>query len=343
MLSICIPTYNRARYLSNCLHSIATNLSQSELDFEICISDNCSTDETEKVVRIMQKKMAIKYQKNSSNLGIPRNFINVVAMAKGQFVWLIGDDDLLLPYALIELLSLIKNNSKVDFFFINSFHLTREYVFSYPQPFDAINLPEKMAPFSLYKKSGQIKFLDLIDPKKSFDFLGGMYLSVFRRELWNQNVKALDNKAISDVRIFSHFDNTFPHVKIFSRAFAKSDAYFFAKPLSVCLSGAREWSPMYPMIHSVRLIEALEEYRKNGLPYFQYLRCKNYALNNFLADLAWMILYRQKSGFAYVKLWKILATSCLFPNLYLSIFYYLARKFKKQFNTFKNLRDGSQV
>ena len=47
-----------------------------------------------------------------------------------------------------------------------------------------------------------------------------MFLSVFRRKNWNKNVGALDELAISDDHTFSHFDNTFPHVKIFSQAFA---------------------------------------------------------------------------------------------------------------------------
>ena len=63
-LSICIPTYNRAFHLNNCLHSIISNKSRFAIDFEICVSDNCSTDETEKVVRRAQQSIDIKYNKN---------------------------------------------------------------------------------------------------------------------------------------------------------------------------------------------------------------------------------------------------------------------------------------
>ena len=63
-VSICIPTYNRASHLRNCLHSIISNQSRSAIDFEVCVSDNCSTDETEKVVRCAQESIDIKYHKN---------------------------------------------------------------------------------------------------------------------------------------------------------------------------------------------------------------------------------------------------------------------------------------
>jgi glycosyltransferase involved in cell wall biosynthesis len=295
---------------------------------EVCVSDNGSTDGTMEVVKRMQEKMHIKYNRNSVNLGIPQNFLNAVNLASGEFAWLIGDDDLIMPNMLDKLLALFDINPGVDFFYINTFHLNTEYVFSFPQPFDIQNLPTGLEPFSSYKKSGLLPFLDLINPAISFDFLGGMFLSVFRRDKWLENVKELDSKAIIDLRTFSHFDNTFPHIKIFSKAFANSTAYFYAEPLSVCLTGAREWSPMYPFVHSVRLVEALGEYRKNGLGLFKYLLCRNFALNSFIPDIVSMYLYRKVSGFNYINPIKLIFSNSLFPNFYFSVIYYLIRKTK---------------
>lgn len=317
-ISICIPTYNRAGHLANCLQSIIVNQSRSKIDFQVCVSDNCSTEETEDVIRRAQASIAIKYQKNHGNLGVAKNILNVVEMADGEFVWLIGDDDLLLPYAMEELYDLIGKHPNVEFFYINSFHLTMQYVFSFPQPFDTANLPKDMAPFSSWTNSGEMRFIDLVNPKISFDFLGGMFLSVFRRRNWSLNVSVLDEAAISDSRTFSHFDNTFPHVKIFSKAFANSKAFFYAKPLSICLTGAREWAPMYPFVVSVRLVEALNEYRKNGLPYIKYLQCKNYALGNFVPDFVWMLKNKDWSGYTYIKPLRLIFSNCLYPNFYFS-------------------------
>lgn len=327
-LSICIPTYNRAKHLVNCLESINSMSFKNKSLLEVCVSDNCSTDETELVVRKMQSKINIKYSRNKVNLGIPQNFINVVNMASGEFVWLIGDDDLLLPDAFDKLFFLLDKYNDVDFFYINSYHLDTEYVLSYPQPFNTSFLPKKMKQFSSYKKTGTLFFLDLINPKISFDFLGGMFLSVFKRSKWQENINVLNPIALSDLRTFSHFDNTFPHIKIFAKAFANSKAFFHSEPLSVCLTGAREWSPMYPFVHSVRLVEALDEYKKNGLPYLRYLWCRNFALNNFIPDIVSMYLNRKSSGYVYVNPFNLVIKNCFFPNFYLSFFYYFIRKFK---------------
>lgn len=169
-LSICIPTYNRAILLSNCLNSIVLNKNTSNLDFEVCVSDNCSTDFTEQVVSNAQKDLNIKYQKNSQNMGMTNNFLKVVEMAEGEFIWLIGDDDLFLPNSIESLFNLFKKYPSTDFFYINSFHLTTNYIFSFEQPFNTENLPANMKRVSSFSKSSEMSFFNLIDPKISFDF-----------------------------------------------------------------------------------------------------------------------------------------------------------------------------
>ncbi len=327
-LSICIPTFNRARHLSNCLQSIISMNKPTGLNYEVCISDNGSNDKTKEIVLKAKKKIKINYSRNEINLGIPRNFIKVVSMAVGEFVWLIGDDDLLLPHTLDTLKILFEKNKGVDFFYINSFLLDTNYVLSFQQPFEISNLPNNMKKFSLHEKSQELNFFELINPKVSFDFLGGMFLSIFKRKMWLENVSILNNEAINDTRVFSHFDNTFPHVKIFSKAFANSKAYFQLEPLSVCLSGAREWAQMNPLVSSIRLVEALYEYRKNGLNYFQYIYCKNKALSNFIPHLLKILLNKENSGYDYIILRKHIINNMLYPNFYLSVIYYLYKKLK---------------
>ncbi len=328
-LSICIPTFNRANHLADCLNSLIISKQNTKNDFEICVSDNNSTDNTEKVVKNAQKKVLIKYIKNNSNIGFPGNCIKVVEMASGEFVWIIGDDDLILPDAINKVLHLIKNNSNIDFFYLNSFHLDKNYLDKYPRPFDTNNLPHGMEPFSKYKKDGQLPFLKLIDPKISFDFLGGIFLYAFKRENWIKNIDNLSLESINDLRRFSSFENTFPHVKIISKAFKHSMAYFNSDPLSVNLSGVREWAAMSPLVMSIRLSEGLGEYRKHGLPLAKYIIARNFALNNFFSDYIKLVFHRKNSGGIYINLIKVLMHNCLYPNFYFSAIYFFARKLKK--------------
>jgi hypothetical protein len=189
-----------------------------------------------------------------------------------------------------------------------------------------------MTTFSSYKISGRRSFISLVDPKVSFDFVGAMFLAVFKKKNWLENVNALDSNAITDPRTFSHFDNTFPHVKIFAKAFANSQAYILTTPLTVNLSGAREWAPMSPLINIVRLIEALDEYRLNGLSLLQYLRCKNFALRTFFPDYARMLFRKNESGYYYIRPVHLLLNSLFYPNAWLSPFYYMIEKIKARVN-----------
>jgi len=328
-ISVCIPTYNRAIYLENCLNSIFLCKLESKFDFQVCISDNNSDDITEDVVLKFQKYLDIKYHKNKSNFGRVKNYLQVVDMADGDFIWLIGDDDLLLTNSINDLQNLINEHPNVDFFYVNSFHLSADYLKNFPIPFDTKNLPKKMIPFSKRTISGELPFYKLIDPNVSFDFLGGMFLSVFRKNMWISNIDALDEKAINDKSPFSHFDNTFPHLKIFSNAFMKSNAYFNEKPLNVCLSGAREWAPLNPLVMSIRLIEALKEFRKNGLSLWRYIYCKNFALGNFFSDFLLILLNKKHSGYAYIQPLNIIFSNMLYPNFYFSIIKFIARQVHK--------------
>lgn len=328
-LSVCIPTYNRSVFLVNCLHSIAANRGHIGIDVQLCISDNCSTDDTEAIVREAQQHVPIKYSRNATNIGLVRNILRTAEMADGEFIWMIGNDDLLMPNALDEIIELITRHRQIEYFFVNSSHLSAEYVLAFPQPFALSNLPAGMPRYSPRQFSGEIPFMDLVDPGIAFDFLGGIFLSVFKREKWIANVTVLDPAAMASDEMFSHFDNTFPHVKIFANAFARSGAYFCATPLSVCLAGVREWAPMYPLVHSVRLVEALDEYRKHGLPYGRYWHCKNYALNNFVADFCFMLLHRRESGFAYLRPLRMFLDYCWYPNVYFSFISFCVRKLKR--------------
>jgi glycosyltransferase involved in cell wall biosynthesis len=326
LLTICIPTYNRCGHLANCLNSIKIATDKINADVEICISDNGSTDNTQDVVKKCNLTVPLKFHRNSSNIGIPRNFLNVINMASGEFTWLVGDDDLLLPDTISRLLQVISEQPNVDFFYVNAYHLTTEFVLDHPQPFNSRKLPAKMERFSAFDEDGARPFLSLIDPDVSFDFLGGMFLSVFRRQHWLDHQHVLSEQALKSDQTFSHFDNTFPHVKIFAHAFAGSRAYFNGEPMIVCLTGAREWAPLYAMIKSVRLVEATILFKKCGLSHWQYFKCRNFALKTYWPNVGWMLVNFRISGAKYLLQMPTMLTNLLYPNYYLSIPYYIVRK-----------------
>jgi glycosyltransferase involved in cell wall biosynthesis len=325
-VSICIPTYNRPNNLINCLNSLTL---QTNSNFEVCISDNCSDENIEKLIEPYTRKMNIKFSRNKQNLGAALNFLKVASMAKNEFIWFIGDDDLLVPNAIEDLLCLIKKNSECDFFWINSSHLSSDFLNEFTHPFNTKNLPKNMKTLSFLKKDKKLMFFDLIKHKIAFDYLLGVFVCVFKKEEWNNNLHVIDYKMIKDKKSWSNFENTCFHIKIFCEAFKNSRAYFCSTPLSVNLHGVREWKNIYPFVEIVRIPEALDYYRSKGLNFFQYVYEKNYALRNFFNYFIKIFLNGEKMGSKYVNFKKHFLKNLIYPNSWLSIVYFISRKTSK--------------
>lgn len=111
LLSICIPTWNRAKLLSKSLNSFREQLtSMDSSEIEIFVSDNASDDDTPQVVRsFIDQGLPITYNRNPENVGAARNFIKCMQWASGKYIWLLGDDDLLNDGAISYILELIRN------------------------------------------------------------------------------------------------------------------------------------------------------------------------------------------------------------------------------------------
>lgn len=110
-VSLCIPVYNGEKYLKEALDSI---LSQTFQRFEIIISDNASTDRTEKICReYLKKDDRISYYRNKMNIGGPRNYNRLVDLASGDYFKWTAYDDILAPEYLEECVNVLDNDSSI--------------------------------------------------------------------------------------------------------------------------------------------------------------------------------------------------------------------------------------
>ena len=336
IFSICIPTFNRRESLDNCLNSIfISNQHVSDFKYEICISDNCSSDDVSSVIKKYSHILDIKFNKNNKNLGFALNALKSVSMAKGKFAWMIGNDDLLLPQTLVKIKSLILENPEVDYFFANSYYLNSNFLDSFPKPFDTKYLQyNSMKRVSQLQNNKNVKFWEIIDPKVSWEFLIGIFLSIFNRQKWEDHKNVLNYEDLKDTRPWSNFDNTCIHPKILSTAFKNSKSYISSEPLSINLIGEREWFNLYEFIEIVRIPELLDYYRKQGLGLFKYWYCKNYSLRNFLNFFFKILIRGDKAGLGYINFNKHILKNLLYPNVYMSLIYFIGRSFNK---VFKNL------
>ena len=92
-VSVCIPTYNGAAFLAEAMTSV---LRQTFTDFELLIVDDGSTDTTLDIARSFADPRITIHQ-NERRLGIPANWNRGIALARGEYVCIFHQDDVMMP------------------------------------------------------------------------------------------------------------------------------------------------------------------------------------------------------------------------------------------------------
>ena len=113
LISLLIPVYNIGKtYLEECLESI---LNQTYQNFEIILVDDCSTNEEtlETLKKYEQNaKITVKYRKENGHISRATN--DALKLAKGEFVGLIDNDDVISSHALYEVVKVLNEDKTWD-------------------------------------------------------------------------------------------------------------------------------------------------------------------------------------------------------------------------------------
>lgn len=117
LLTLAIPTYNRAEILDKLLENITTDPRYSIGTVEILVSDNASTDHTSEIVA---KYSSVNYFRNDKNIGF-ENFTVALNLSSGVYIHLLNDTARLLPGMLGLMLDEIEksNPKEVNLLFVN--------------------------------------------------------------------------------------------------------------------------------------------------------------------------------------------------------------------------------
>ncbi len=119
VLSICIPTFNRAGYLQKTLQSIVAQPGFAE-SCEIVISDNHSTDATGDVVApFLSVYKNIRYYRNETNIGADRNFLQLLSLGRGVYLKLNSDKTCFCEDRLPELVQVLEKSHDGVVFVLN--------------------------------------------------------------------------------------------------------------------------------------------------------------------------------------------------------------------------------
>jgi glycosyltransferase involved in cell wall biosynthesis len=326
-LSICIPSYNRFKNLDNLLSSIVNNHVSNKL-IEIIVTDNASKDMTASVVNKYKKKIRLRYFRNTYNLGMAKNIINCTKFANGEFIWILGDDDLLFKNSLKEILKVINKNKDCDFFFFNSLNIPKNQKLKFLQNNTNLNL-EKFKKFSKIKDDKKDYLKNNINYNETPDFLGGIFLSIFKKKIWKNGIKVFYKKKLIENKKFLSLESTFPHTVIFANEFLHKKSFFSSMVVSMNINNLRSWLKYYPVIRSIRINEIINLYHKRGLSNINFLKSKNNNLKYIIPDLMRIILFKP-TRYGYISIYRDIIKNLVFPNFYLSPIHYLLKKLSNE-------------
>jgi len=215
-LSICIATYNRGDFIGETLDSI---LSQMSPEVELVIVDGASPDNTPEVMaEYVSTHPEIRYYREKENSGVDADFDKVVGYARGDYCWLMTDDDFLHPNALKRVIAAIEQEPELVV--VNSEVRNADL---------SSVLKDRILPITDDRQYG-------VNDNDKFYRESGSYLSfigavVIRRELWLRR-----DRASYYGTLFIHFGVIFQHTPI-------KEIYVISEPLIILRYGNAMWKP----------------------------------------------------------------------------------------------------
>lgn len=243
LLSICIPTRNRADLLALLLENITRECGAHMEHLEIVVSNNASSDATEAVVS--NSELPIVYGRQTATVGFARNLLHTAAtLANGEYVWVIGDDDMILPGGIARVLASIAAAPDVDYHYVNfgwiDVGLRNRLIRQEHPVFPGFVLSNYQCDLLEWQRLRTLEDLAFVPGKNPSALFSGVFCYVSRRQFfidaqdWLDPTDSLDGSS-------TRMDDCFPHAMLtLPRVIGKPVAYI-GEPCLLQGISAWEW------------------------------------------------------------------------------------------------------
>ncbi|NBC56697.1 MAG: glycosyltransferase [Bacteroidetes bacterium] len=193
-VSICIPTYNGAKYIEEALHSA---INQTYSNIEIVICDDKSSDDTINICKAYQKKHPnIKIFQNTENLGLVKNWINVIDKASSYWIKFLFQDDVLKENCVKVMMNAALENN-VNFVFCNrTYFFNGDITKKLKKRYGKVEKTENIFPSNTVITP--IKAAQLIDKKIFNNCIGEPPCYLFNKSVIDANSFPLEYKQLID-------------------------------------------------------------------------------------------------------------------------------------------------
>lgn len=216
LLSICIATYNRARFIGETLDSIVGQLSAS---VELVVLDGASPDDTAtEVASRADGRPGVRYVREETNSGVDRDYDKAVQHARGRYCWLMTDDDLVLPGGVERILAALADGPQL--LVLNAEVRSIDFT---------ILLQDRLLPIDTDRDYGPADAQEFFeDVAAHLKFIGAV---VVARDAWLQRARE------------PYFGTLFVHVGVIFQSPPIGRVRVLAEPVMVIRYGNAMWTP----------------------------------------------------------------------------------------------------
>ena len=229
-------------------------------EVEVWILDNASTDDTPALVEQALAAGKIKYTRNEKDLGPARNITRGPAsLATGEYAWVLGDHNLMLPGALRNVLTVLRRRPEIDVFYAN-FRCA-----IYPDQWPTQANGGFSGPFDyLGNAATEDKKLPEWENLLNRDsaFCTQNYAHIVRRSVWREYWEGRELPESYETGM-----TTYPHTWMITDRLFGSPAYYIGHPAVTIFNGAQSWGDAATMarVYFTGFPDLLRLFQSKGL------------------------------------------------------------------------------
>ena len=320
-LLIYIPTFQRCDKLKNCLAAIKIAISGYERMVKVVVSNNGSTDNTRQYLDTFSCDWLTIIHK-PKNEGAYLNILGAFNLnMEAEYLWIIGDDDYLMPDAISGLLKIIKDFPMSDYIFCNTKAFSPD---QYQEKIDELTNFKQVnggnVKSSQFQGTELVKFHQIVNPAIADTLLGELMVNCYRLS----SIKDFDYLRFKSMALSGGSIN-WNEVDLQTAGFMSQphnlpifDCFSFGTLAVYCdqvrtfnFWGSAEWLNDYDLIFPCVILYLIKEYAKRGIiDREKYLALMKYFLNTMGPSL-----HRQIQGATKAKPFNLKIKSEMFAAL----------------------------
>lgn len=269
LLTIVLPTYNRASVLEKSLPWMRSQTERFGDKVEVVVSNNHSTDDTASVIERQSDWAQARMVKPRQHVPPHEHFLWLgTEMPRAEYCWMLGDDDFPLADGIARVLAAISEPEPAGFIMLNVAVLSLDDWLAMSSGRTEIRMNEltvsRITPENADHRCARLH--ELLELGGGDIFIAcGVPAHIFKPKLWAECMQELNLMHLSNAGRFTNLNNTFPHLAILYACEGRCSFQFIHEACAVQSHGAQEWAADQLKLLTNSYPYIVEQYHRLGV------------------------------------------------------------------------------